>query len=187
MTHPDEDALSSDLYLDQLLAACGRSGTSGSDPSAVGSPGGGHRPPEDLAESPAVDPTVRAAAELLAQSLVRFHPSFRFEEWVAGRLREAAEAMATPGAPDVEPIVVPLRARVPADATVGGADTTPAGTPDEAPRRRPGLPGAELVWSAEGVNRGLLLGGAIASGVSIAGAAAFVAWRRRTRLEERPA
>ena len=179
MSYPEEDALSSDLYLDHLLASRGRSGVSGDDPAAVSTPVGEDAGRDAVTDAPALDPSVRAAAEVLAQNMVRFHPSFRFEEWLAERLREAAEAMAVRGAAGAEPIVLPLRAR-PADAVLGG-------TPGEAPRRRPGLPGTELVWSAEGMNRGLLLGGAIASGVSLAGAAAFLAWRRRTRLEERPA
>lgn len=76
---------------------------------------------------------VRHVIRLLEQGLPRFHPSFLFEDRLAGQLRAAAEAM--------------------------GSDTHEAA----------------LV-----LDRRLLMGGAIASGFSIAGAA-MVAWWRRPR------
>lgn len=119
--------------------------------------------PDDLRDlGLGADPELVHAAHVLSRSLVRFHPSFRFEERLANRLREAA----------------PWR--------------EPARWPAPAPRRIipfPGLPVADgsvpvalavapaAVGQAVGrVPRPVLVGGAIASGVSIAGAA-VVAWR----------
>jgi hypothetical protein len=70
-----DDALQVDIYLESLLATHGRS------PLPI--PDG--RPADDL------DPSARRAARLLADHLVRFHPSFRFEEALAARLRVVAD------------------------------------------------------------------------------------------------
>ena len=112
-----------DLYLESLLAA--------------------HAPgPRPIADDPAFDPGEQAAAALLASRLVRFHPSFRFEEALAARLHAAAAGRERP-----EPgIVMPFPT---------------ASTP-----LRPAFRD----------RRSVLIGGAIASGVSLAGAALF-AWR----------
>jgi hypothetical protein len=81
-------------------------------------------------------------ARILRARLVRFHPSFRFEERLAERLRR--EALGTGGP---------------------AADLVPFTGPADVRERR---------------GRGLLVSGAIASGVSIASlaGAAVVAWRR---------
>ncbi len=106
-----------------------------------------------------IDPASRRAADVLARSLVRFHPSFRFEDALAARLRLLGEALheARPEpAPGPQPILTfPIRELAP----LGGG---------------PGDPFAP-------VGRGLLVGGAIASGLSLAGAA-YLAWRRGHRV-----
>ena len=105
------------------------------------------------------DPRIAAAATALHTSLVRFHPSFRFEDRLAARLRAAArgEIWLPNHAPARPSLVETTGATV---ISFPGATTGPrsATDPDHA--------------------RGLLLGGAIASGVSIAGAA-LLAWRRQ--------
>jgi hypothetical protein len=120
--HDEADALQVDLYLESLLAARAR------QPRQV--------------EGLDLDAEERAAAELLAERFVRFHPSFRFEEALAARLRAATGGRKVPSA------VTPLPS-----AVVLGPD-------DRSARAR----------------RRVLIGGAIASGVSLAGAALF-AWR----------
>lgn len=98
-------------------------------------------------------------ARLLRDALPRFHPRFGFEESLAGRLAGLARSgpgdpAATPVAPRPEPIPFPAAAAV--------------------------LPASEAV-TASRRRLGLVAGGAIASGVSIAipiAGAAFVMWRR---------
>jgi hypothetical protein len=93
------------------------------------------------------EPGVRDAIRLLEQGLPRLHPSFLFEEWLAERLRGAARA-----GPAGEPgAIVPF-------AVI--------------PRPGGGRRSSERLLA----DRRLLVGGAIASGVSIG--AAVIAWRR---------
>jgi hypothetical protein len=132
----EEEALQSDAYLDYLLAAHGQVPR-----------------PVPTVELALLDPELKQTADVLERTLVRFHPSFRFEESLAARLRAAADALALPAAAGGQTISFPRRPAV------------PHGDPREV------------------LNRGLLVGGAIASGVSIAGAAAWLAWRRRGRQE----
>jgi hypothetical protein len=113
--YAEEGAIQSDAYIEALLD--------------------GHaRLPIQLptAEN-APTPNVRHVIRLLEAGLPRFHPSFLFEERLAGQLRAAA----------------------------GISEREPAESP------------AIVV-----VDRRLLMGGALASGLSI-GAAAMLAWRRR--------
>jgi hypothetical protein len=145
------DALLTDLYLDALLAARDRHAT-------------------DAPAATDLDPAVRAIAARLAADLGRVHPSFRFEERLAARLAEAA-----------------ARLRL-AMAAGGEASLAPHGTGDRSVG--PGDPADELgAWpvdrdpaediDAHGRGRPLLIGGALTSAaLSIAGAAAYVAWRR---------
>jgi hypothetical protein len=106
----DEAAVQSDAYIEALLH-------------------GHSRMPIPLPSSEAApERGVRSVIRLLETGLPRFHPSFLFEERLAGQLSAAAEQMGP------EPVVV--------------------------------------------VDRRLIMGGALASGVSI-GAAAMLAWRRR--------
>ena len=137
MLPPDDEVLQSDVYLERLLDAHGRA------PRTV---------PRD---TDALDPQIRHTATALDRTLIRFHPSFRFEESLAGRLRAAADTMLGDDRPMGVTVPFPFSPRT----TERAADE-----------------------GREAVNR-LLVGGAIASGVSLAGAAAWVAWRRRSRPE----
>ena len=112
-------------------------------------------------------------ATRLRAELVRFHPSFRFEERLARRLMEVAEAQWRGVLVDRERLVQPVVLAVAPGATgvaVGGHSGS-AGGRDAVSEDR---------------HRGLLVGGAIASGViasgvSLAGAG-IVAWRRARAL-----
>lgn len=102
-----------------------------------------------------------ATARLLHDALPRYHPRFRFEEHLARRL-SAARRMS----PD--PTTLSRR---------------PAETEDPAPPivRLPYVAATGTAASTPRRHRGLLAGGAIASGVSLAipiAGAALVAWRR---------
>lgn len=134
----EEAAIQLDVYLDRMLAGDGPDGTSWS--------------PDDVS-----DIDLGRVAGLVADGSTRFHPSFRFEERLSGRLRELAgsqqraPAYGYAGQPVARGVVVPFSS---------GTATDPARS------RRVG---------------GVIVGGAIASGVSIAslaGAAALVVWRR---------
>ena len=130
MIGPDERAaVQTDAYIDALLAR--HRGV----PVAV--PNSEAQPPVEL----------RRLIHLLEAGLPRLHPSFSFEEGLAGRLRAAAAA--TDGQPPAGQLIA--LPGVLADATASAA-----------------------------IDRRLLIGGALASGVSIAGAA-VIAWRRLER------
>ncbi|MGZ6295307.1 MAG: hypothetical protein ACXWPO_10890 [Candidatus Limnocylindrales bacterium] len=113
--------------------------------------------PRPLIDPADVDPAVGRAADILARSLVRFHPSFRFEDALAARLHALGEAMH-----DERP-----------EPLIGGPVLAFPGAADGslAPTEEPAGPHG----------RGLLVGGAIASGLSLAGAA-YLAWRRGHRV-----
>ena len=161
MTAPrePEDAWQTDVYLERLLAAHARD-VAVKDGAAADDAAGTHADAALDAGARDGDPAVRAAADALERRLIRFHPSFRFEEALAARLRTAAERYVTTerraGDSGRRPIpsgaVVPFRRPAPATSDVAAAA-------DAHPRTR------------------LFVGGAIASGVSLAGAA-FAAWRR---------
>jgi hypothetical protein len=105
-----------------------------------------------------LDPALRAASDRLRRELTRVHPSFRFEERLALRLAEAAAAARLPAAAGADGGVVTLGA---APALPDGFD--PFAEPDDDRREIP-VP--------------LLIGGALTSAaISLAGAAAYVAWR----------
>ena len=155
------DALVTDRYLDGLLAAAER---------------GASATPADIA----LDAELRAASDLLRRSLVRVHPSFRFEERLAARLADMAEVRgAALRAAPAAVIAFPGRPHARGDAT-----TPAAGVAD--PLLAAVLDGvvdpadAADVARAEGVRfapRPLLLGGAITSAaISLVGVA-LVAWR----------
>jgi hypothetical protein len=134
MDELEHEAIQTDVYLDRLLASR-------------------WDPPAPIAVSIAEDPVeaeLRDTAELLGRTLIRFHPSFRFEEALGARLRSEG------GAPR------PTGGRV--IAFPGGAAAT--------------LDQAEATLPVDRRGRGLLVGGAIASGVSIASIAGVVLWRR---------
>ncbi|HSM33091.1 MAG TPA: hypothetical protein VK987_03290 [Anaerolineae bacterium] len=96
-----------------------------------------------------------ATARLLRDSLPRLHPRVGFEEWLAARLAAAARPLERAEAAEPTPIR--------RGATVAALDVV------------------TVVEAAERRRRGLLTGGAIASGVSLAlpiAGAALVVWRR---------
>jgi len=130
------------------------------------------------AAAPLVDPDLVEAARILRGVLVRVHPSFRFEERLATQLEAAAtlargRASAETDRASVgsEPLLFPLSGMVDVEADV----FPPRGGP-ERDWHVPSLP----VGLGTHVPRGALIGGAIASGVSLAGAAIIARrWRRR--------
>jgi hypothetical protein len=125
------DALVTDRYLDALLAAHARGADRGPSPSTPDDP-------------------VRRAADRLARDLPRLHPSFLFEEALAGRLAAVAARMG--GAGGGADQLVGLR-EIGSGDPFGGLDA-PAG------HRRP-----------------LLIGGALTSAALSLAGAAYVAWR----------
>jgi hypothetical protein len=144
------EALRTDRYLEALLAAAER----------------------HTAEVPSdtdLDPAVRAAARMLARELVRFHPSFRFEERLAARLGRAAQDMQLASAAGGESMPVPL---VPIAAGDPGfdplEDPITGAAPDDPRAIRP-----------------LLIGGALTSAALSLAGAAWVAWRRSQAPERR--
>lgn len=143
------DALRTDRYLEALLAQ--RDGSGAPEGPAPGGPA--NEPGRMVHDEPAVDAALRSTVASLDRALVRVHPSFRFEERLARRLAEVADAMRVSEAAGAEgarvPVVLPFDPGVdPADPELGG----PAGA----------LPT---------VARPLLIGA-----LSLAGAA-IVAWR----------
>lgn len=164
MTALDEEAFQVDAYLDELLAI----------PTA----------PRTLPEP--IEPDLEAMAHLVRRALARFHPSFRFEERLADRL--AREALA--GAPSASgasgasgsggSIESPSSAGLPEPLGIGSRVRVRPGGGAPVPATA-GAPIAALELRGRG---GLLLGGAIASGVSLAGAA-LIARARRARAEQR--
>ena len=136
-----DDALQVDIYLESLLAAHDRS----------------PRPIPDRVMVDELEPSERRAADLLADHLLRFHPSFRFEEALAARLRAMAERSSA-GVP---------------------APTSLVPFPIADPEAASALAAIERERLAALERRRVLIGGAIASGVSLAGAA-LVAWRAAT-------
>jgi hypothetical protein len=161
MLPADDEALQSDVYLELLLDS--------------------HRRGPRLVASPGVEPLhpdLRRAAQLLDRNLLRFHPSFRFEEALAARLRAAAEAVGSPHLARGQTLPFPGRATWPRPFPPRANWALPF--PPRATWPLPRTP--FLADDREALNR-MLVGGAIASGVSIAGAAALLAWRRRSRHE----
>ena len=145
MTLPGRDdaeaeALLTDRYLESLLIADDRRAA-------------------DAPADASLDRSVRDAATRLRRNLIRVHPSFRFEERLAGRLSDVARSMRlAPAAGGGGTVAIGPRER---ELPHVGFD--PLGDPNDenAARSRP-----------------LLIGGALTSAaLSIAGAA-FVAWRR---------
>jgi hypothetical protein len=142
---PEIEALRVDRYLESILLARDR-----------GSAAALH--------DPRLDAGLRATAERLSSELVRVHPSFRFEERLARRLAEAADALRLP-------------------AAVGAASNPPRPLGAIGPL---GFDPADLLDPARLADdeeppvfhaRPLLIGGALTSAaISLAGAV-LVAWR----------
>lgn len=146
----DEDALQTDVYIESLLSRQGLG-------------------PATAARAASDEDDLRRAAQLLGRGLVRFHPSFRFEEALAARLRRAADLMRSGGqamAGDASQGLGPSHGR---SAIVAG--------PPVVFETQPAVAGHHAFDPRA---RGLLVGGAIASGVSLAGAV-VLAWRRNRR------
>jgi hypothetical protein len=101
-----------------------------------------------------------ATARLLRDALPRLHPRFGFEEHLAARLAAARRLTESPVGQAVPAEPVPLQ------PSLSSAEPTAAS--------RVPKPAAAV---AEHRRLGLVAGGAIASGVSLAGAA-LVVWRR---------
>jgi hypothetical protein len=157
---PEVEALVADRYLDALLAAV-------------------ERRADDVPADPRLDPELRAAARVLRASLVRVHPSFRFEERLASRLAglaaaqaeravaaggEGGRVIAFPGTPVVA--VDPLL-----DAILRG-ELDPAD--GEAVERASDVASA---MPTPGARRALLVrGGLPSAAISLVGVA-YVAWR----------
>src|SRR5215210_6783795 len=85
-----DSAIQADAYIDALLSS--------------------HRrlPAPVIAGSVTRAAEVRDAIDLLAQGLPRFHPSFLFEEWLAGQLRRAATRSSAESSDGYRGEVVPL-------------------------------------------------------------------------------
>lgn len=135
----EEEAILLDVYLDELLA------------------GTATRPsPVDAEDERRVDDQLATAARAVGVALARFHPSFRFEERLAARLRAVAAGME------------------PGPEATGTGVVIPFAPPAPAHRGR-----------SRRVN-GALIGGAISAGVSLASiAAGAIVARRRSRAEGR--
>jgi hypothetical protein len=113
---------------------------------------------------------VRAVAGRLAADLGRVHPSFRFEERLAARLAEAAARLRLAMAAGGESSNAPFAAGDPAGGQGDPADELGAWQVDSDPVD---------ILDPHGRGRPLIIGGALTSAaLSIAGAAAYVAWRR---------
>lgn len=109
-----------------------------------------------------LDPALRHASDRLRRDLTRVHPSFRFEERLAVRLAEAAVAARLPAAVGAGAGGGVVTFRGEAAVADDGFDPLADGPDDE--RRELPVP--------------LLIGGALTSAaISLAGAAAYVAWR----------
>ena len=151
------DALVADHYLDALLSA-------------------GDRGADDAPADAALAPEMREAARILRRSLVRLHPSFRFEDRLATRLAALAAVQARARAAGSrrcrrrDPVRrgrrPPSGDRDPLLGAILAGELDPAATPaiDVETRLGPG-------------RRPLIVGGAITSAaISLVGVA-WVAWR----------
>lgn len=151
---PEVDALRTDRYLESLLAAADRRA-------------------DDVPADIALDEGVRDVAARLQRGLVRVHPSFRFEERLAGRLAGVAASMRLAPAAGAESEIGIISGSAVRDAAALGPRGTsfdPLGDdPDE---------------DADEGLRPLLIGGALTSAALSLAGAAFVAWRR-SRPESR--
>ncbi len=140
----DVEALRTDRYLEALLAQ--------RDGAAPGARGENGEDGADGRSSPSVDPALRSVVAALDRTLVRVHPSFRFEERLARRLAEVADAMRLGEAAGAEGARVPVV--LPFDPAID-----------------PAAPGAPSAGPLPPAARPLLIGA-----LSLAGAA-IVVWR----------
>jgi hypothetical protein len=146
------EALVADRYLDALLAAV-------------------ERRAGDVPADARLEPGVRDAALVLQHVLVRVHPSFRFEERLAGRLdalgRMAGGERAAGEVVPFPPAIALLPVRDPELALVLDGRLDPA-APESPALRVP-------EWAAPA--RPILVGGAITSAALSLVGVAWVAWR----------
>jgi hypothetical protein len=145
-----------DRYLDALLAAADRRAL-------------------DVPTDPALDPMLRDTIGVLRRSLVRVHPSFRFEERVANRLADLAARSETASGDERWGAMIPFP-REAGHETALDADPLLMAilTGDLDPGDPAGLDPADATGPGR---RPLLVGGAITSAaLSIVGVA-IVAWR----------
>ena len=160
----DVEALVADRYLEALLAA-------------------GDRGADDVPFDAGMDPDTRRAVAVLRRALVRVHPSFRFEERLAARLAELADARtAARGRADGVVVAFPPPDR---STATGAADPLLplilAGSLDPADDAVP-----DIDSRLAGARRPLLVGGAITSAALSLVGVAWVAWRA-TRAAPRTA
>jgi hypothetical protein len=158
----EEEAFQVDAYLDELLAITTTA-------------------PRALPE--AIEPEVEWIARVVQRALARFHPSFHFEERLADRLAREALAAASPasgGSGSGISVGPPSMADLQEPVSISTLPLLVRGDQGLAPAT---AGGPVMVLELRG-RGGLLLGGAIASGVSIAGAA-LIARARRARAEQR--
>lgn len=142
---PEIEALQVDRYLESILLARDRGSVA------------------DL-HDPRLDIGLRATAQRLSAELVRVHPSFRFEERLARRLAEAADALRLPAA-------VGTGANPPRSiGALGLPGFDPADVDDPARLADDQDPAAFHV-------RPLLIGGALTSAALSLAGALLVAWR----------
>jgi hypothetical protein len=153
----DHEVLVSDRYLDALLAAVDRQAT-------------------DAPADASLPPELRETARLLRRSLVRVHPSFRFEERLAARLAQLAAVHAA--SPRRLGSVVPFPRSASPAASGSAAATDPLLGAILAGQLDPAADTALDIESRLGsARRPLILGGALTSAaISIVGVA-LVAWR----------
>jgi hypothetical protein len=173
------DALVADRYLDALLAA-------------------GDRRADDAPADATLAPDLRHAARVLRRSLVRVHPSFRFEERLATRLADLAAAQsgsALAAAGGGTMIQFPGPSAAAADASAGAAGAAGAmvvaGDPLLEAILRGDLDPADEIATGRAApgpvdRRPMIVGGAAitSAAISIVGVA-FVAWRA-SRPDARP-
>jgi hypothetical protein len=143
------DALRTDTYIESLISGVeAETGPESAGRPSVAMPGETGGPPDAVATA-AEDDDVARVARLLHATAWRPHPSFRFEERVAGRL------------------VAVARGRLSADDRAAGTLVAfPMVAAGAIPAVRPGVPLAGIASAA------------IASAALSIGAAAVVAWRR---------
>jgi hypothetical protein len=166
------DARRTERYVDDLLAA-------------------GERGADDAPVDAGLDPTVLAAARRLRAGLIRVHPSFRFEEKLAGRLAAGAVRMAAgldPSGPSTPPDnlapfpVLPVAELGPAadGAELPAGFIAPHGTAAPEIHGRAILPPAvfrRLPEVAARPSRPFIVGGVGVASAAISLGAVYVAWR----------
>jgi hypothetical protein len=149
------DALVADRYLEDLLAAAARRA-------------------DDVPSDASLDPDLRRAALVLRSALVRVHPSFRFEERLAGRLADLAAAQAAPAVATGGGRVIPFPSALAAPLDDPLLEAVLAGELD------PSDTAAVARASGDAASRTpmIVVGGAAitSAAISIAGVA-WVAWR----------